>query len=257
MSDYIRRHIRSVVMAGGARQRERAAATVPFPDDIHIFIDEYISNKYGYPGIASLPRDKHLAHLTTYPYHIRRIPHSVHKLNRTNTDKAAVAARRSIATNALSFAAAAAQGRPVMADDDDGPPPPPSSNDSLLMKHAGLVGGFNIDDSYRYKVEKQAFRDSLIYEVRKWIDAYKKSIQQQQQLRQQYRRQRHHRQDDCEEEEEDTTGCSSTGVSEQWCDDDDDDEDVSSSDESSAPSMPPLRCHNIQTVVVSSSDCDD
>ena len=102
-----------------------------------------------------------MAHLTTYPYHIRRIPHSVHnKLNRANTDKAAVASHRSVVTYALSFAAAAAQGRPMMTDDDDSLPPPLSSNDSLLMKHAGLVGGFTIDDSYRYKVEKQAFRDS-------------------------------------------------------------------------------------------------
>ena len=86
-----------------------------------------------------------------------------------------------MAKNALSFATAAAQGSPVT----DAPPPPPASGDSVLMKHAGLVGGFNIDDTYRYKVEKMAFRDSLIYEVRKWIDAYKKSIQQQQQQQQQ------------------------------------------------------------------------
>ena len=92
-----------------------------------------------------------------------------------------------MAKNALSFAAAAAQGSPVT---DDDPPPTPPSSDSVLMKHAGLVGGFNIDDTNRYKVEKMVFRDSLIYEVRKWIDAYKKSIQQQQQENERRRRRR-------------------------------------------------------------------
>ena len=76
MSNYVRHHLKGVT--GGRRRREMAAATVPFPDDIHTFIDEYMNNKYGYPGIRSFPRERHLAYLTTDPYHIRRIPHSVH-----------------------------------------------------------------------------------------------------------------------------------------------------------------------------------
>ena len=241
MSNYVRRHVKGVT--GGRRRREMAAATVPFPDDIHTFIDEYMNNKYGYPGIRSFPCERHLAYLTTDPYHIRRIPHSVHnKLSRC-TDTAAVAARRTVAKNALSFAAAAAQGSPVT---DDDPPPPPASGDSVLMKHAGLVGGFNIDDTYRYKVEKMAFRDSLIYEVRKWIDAYKKSIQQQQQQQENERRQR--RQD----EDDDDMSTTTTTTSQEYDDDDDTDDD------SSTPSMPPSSHQDhIHTVILSSSDCDD
>ena len=171
MSNYVRCHLKGVI--GGRRQRECAAATVPFPDDIHAFIDEHIHNRYGYLGITSFPRERHLAYLTTDPYHIRRIPHSVHNKLSRRTDSAA---RKIVAKNALSFAAASAsQG----GDDELG-------GDTMLMKHAGLVGGFGIDDTYKYRVEKMAFRESLIYEVRKWIAAYRQSIHEQQERRRRY-----------------------------------------------------------------------
>ena len=85
--------------------------------------------------------------------------------------------RKALLQNSLSFAVAAtAQGT-----DGDGPSAADSGN--LLMTHAGLVGGFNIDETYKFKVERMAFRDSLIREVKKWIDAYKQECCEQQRRR--------------------------------------------------------------------------
>ena len=48
------------------------------------------------------------------------------------------------------------------------------------MTHAGLVGGFTIDETYKYKIEKMACCDSVIREVYNWIEAYKRDQKQQQ-----------------------------------------------------------------------------
>ena len=157
-----------------------AAGSVLFPADIHLFVDDHIYTHFGNPGIMSLPQERHLVNLTSEPYHIRRIPHSLHNKLLSRGNQQQQQRRRALLKNSLSFAVATAANQGVI--DGDGPGVADSGG-NLLMTHAGLVGGFNIDETYKFKVERMAFRDSLIRKVRKWIDAYKQECREQQRRR--------------------------------------------------------------------------
>ena len=95
MRDYVRQQIRAAAAAAAVRGRRRqgggnggdgiiaAAKSVAFPNDIHSFVDDHINRNYGSLGVTQLPQERHLMNLTSEPYHIRRIPHSLHnKLSR-------------------------------------------------------------------------------------------------------------------------------------------------------------------------------
>ena len=207
LKSHRRRRVSSVIAAAGS---------VLFPPDIHIFVDQHIYNHFGNPGITPLPQERHLVNMTSEPYHIHRIPHSLHnKLTRGNQQQQQ--RRKALLKNSLPFAiAAAASGQGIDGDRLS------ADSGNLLMTHAGLVGGFNIDETYKYKVERMAFRDSLVREVKKWIDAYRQECEQQRRDELLAARQRDEYDDDVstscsfdEESEDDDTLTSCSGVDEE------------------------------------------
>ena len=240
MRDYLRQQIRAAAAAAAAaaaRGRRRlgggggiiaAAKSVAFPKDIHSFVDDHINRNYGILGVTQLPQERHLMNLTSEPYHVRRIPHSVHnKLSRH--DRASSSFRKSILQNTLSCAIAAGGGAGQGIDDEQ----QAVTSTASLMAHAGLVGGFNIDETYKYKIEKMAFRDSLIREVYNWIEVYKRDQKQQQQ--QQY----DDDMDKYEEEEEECDDDDNISSAAAATESDDDSSSIYSSSSSSSGSMPP------------------
>ena len=90
MRGYVQQQLKSYRRRGISSSRGRrasstaiaAAHSVSLPSDMNVVVDEHICNHFGNPWITSLPQERHLVNLTAEPYHIRRIPHSVHnKLN--------------------------------------------------------------------------------------------------------------------------------------------------------------------------------
>jgi len=175
MRDYVHQQLKSHHRRASSDSVISVAGSVLFPADIHLFVDDHIYTHFGNPGIMSLPQERHLVNLTSEPYHICRIPHSLHNKLLSRGNQQQQQRRKALLKNSLSFAVATAANQGI---DGDGPTAADSGN--LLMTHAGLVGGFNIDETYKFKVERMAFRDSLIREVRKWIDAYKQECSEQQ-----------------------------------------------------------------------------
>jgi len=210
MRDYVHQQLKSHHRRASSDSVISVAGSVLFPADIHLFVDDHIYTHFGNPGIMSLPQERHLVNLTSEPYHIRRIPHSLHNKLLSRGNQQQQQRRKALLKNSLSFAVATAANQGI---DGDGPSAADSGN--LLMTHAGLVGGFNIDETYKFKVERMAFRDSLIREVRKWIDAYKRECCEQQRRRDELLAARRQREDSAgDDESSDDDGSSSVTTEE-------------------------------------------
>ena len=211
---------------GRGRRADRAesavtsdAGSVSFPSDIHVFVDEHIYNQFGHPGVLPLPQERHLMNMIAEPYHIRRIPQSVHNKLSRRGDGRQQQRRKSLLQNSLPCAVAAASVNGGGGGDSGLDVGPGGDGSNVLMTHAGLVGGFNIDETYKYKVDRMTFRELLIREVRDWINAYRREWSETQ----------HHQVDDdgYEDDQYDdmtTISCSASAS-------DDDDETTRSSDE--------------------------
>ena len=111
MRDYVRQQIRAAAARrrrlgggnGGGDGIIAAAKSVAFPKDMHSFVEDHINRKYGILGVTQLPQEQQLMNLTSEPYHIRRIPHSVHN-TLSRRDRSSSSLCKSILKNTLSCA---------------------------------------------------------------------------------------------------------------------------------------------------------